>query len=114
MSARAGQSIPVSNRPNTYDSLYATDLASDVVSIASVYANISFEVLATYLTLCIYLVARHYYGHVAAMHILILRNCYGITNLLLRKFTFTENETFLQKFSTMKIRSCHATVGPPP
>ena len=49
----------------------------------------------------------------AAMHILILKNCYGITNLLLRKFTFTENQTFLQKFSTMKIWSCHAAVGPP-
>ena len=44
----------------------------------------------------IYLAERHYnYGHVAAIHILILINCYGITNLLLRKFTFTENQTFL-------------------
>ena len=37
----------------------------------------------------IYLAARHYYGHVAAVCILIL------ANLLLRKFTFTENQTFL-------------------
>ena len=63
---------------------------------------------------CIYLVAHHYYGHVAAMQLLILRNCYGIMNLLLRKFTFTKNQTFLQKFSAMKIWSCHAAVGPPP
>ena len=27
--------------------------------------------------------------------LLILTNCYGITNLLLRKITFTENQTFL-------------------
>ena len=37
-----------------------------------------------YSTLCIYLAAHHYYyGHVAALRILILMNCYGITNLLL-------------------------------
>ena len=49
----------------------------------------------SYLTLRIYLAARHYYDHVADMCILILTNCYGIMNLLLRKFTFTENQTFL-------------------
>ena len=38
----------MSNHPDTYDSLHATDLALDVVSIASVHANISFEVLAIY------------------------------------------------------------------
>ena len=46
-SARAGQSTPVSNRLDTCDSLYVTNLASDVVSIASMHANTSFEVLAT-------------------------------------------------------------------
>ena len=30
---------------------------------------------------------------------------YGITNLLLRKFTFTENQTFLRNFYTTKIWS---------
>ena len=57
------------------------------------------------MTLHIYLVACHYYGHVTAMRILILMNCYGITNLLLRKFTFTENQTFLRNFYTSKIWS---------
>ena len=52
----------------------------------------------------IYLAACHY-GHVAAIRILILTNCYGITNLLLRKFTFTENQTFLRIFYTTKIWS---------
>ena len=36
-----------------------------------------------YLTFRIYLVACHYYGHMVAICILILTNCYGITNLLL-------------------------------
>ena len=49
------------------------------------------------MTLHIYLVACHYYGRVTAMRILILMNYYGSMNLLLRKFTFTENQTFLQK-----------------
>ena len=58
-----------------------------------------------YLTLRIYLAARHC-GHVAAKHILILTTkCYGITNLLLRKFTFTENQTFLRNFYSTKIWS---------
>ena len=48
--------------------------------------------------------ARHYiHGHVAAIRI--LTNCYGITNLLLQKFTFTENQTFLRNFYTTKIWS---------
>ena len=51
-----------------------------------------------YLTFCIYLAAHHYYGNVTAVRILILTNCYGIVNLLLRKFTFTENQTFLRNF----------------
>ena len=58
----------------------------------------------SYLMLCIYL-AAHHYDHVAAIRILILMNCYGITNLLLRKFTFTENQTFLRNFHTTKIWS---------
>ena len=43
----------------------------------------------------------------AAVRILILMNCYGITNLLLQKFTFTENQTSftLQKFGTNGIMS---------
>ena len=32
--------------------------------------------------------------------ILIITNCYGIMNLVLRKFTFIENQTFLQKLHT--------------
>ena len=32
-------------------------------------------------------------------------NCYGITNLLLQKFTFTENQTFLRNFYITKIWS---------
>ena len=51
--------------------------------------------------LCIYLAARHY-GHVATIRILILTNCYGITNLLLQKFTFTENQTFYKIFMLQK------------
>ena len=43
------------------------------------------------------------HGHVIA--ILILVNYYGVTNLVLRKFTVTENQTFLQKFYTTKIWS---------
>ena len=54
------------------------------------------------MTLHIYLAARHYYGHVAAARILILVNCYGITNLLLRKFTFSENQTFYEIFILRK------------
>ena len=55
-----------------------------------------------YLAFRIYLAARHYYGHVAAIRILILTNCYGITNLLLRKFTFTENQPFYEIFILRK------------
>ena len=45
----AFQSIPVSNRPGICicDSLQVTNVALDVVSIAAVHANTSFEVLAT-------------------------------------------------------------------
>ena len=43
---------------NTCDSLHVTNLASDVVSIAAVHANTSFEV-----TLCIYLAVLYYIGH---------------------------------------------------
>ena len=68
-------------------------------------ANTSFEVLRSYLMLHIYLAACHYYGHVAAICILILTNSYGIMNLLLQKFTFTENQTILQNFYTTKIWS---------
>ena len=57
----------------------------------------SLEVLGTYLTLRIYLATRHY-GHVAAIRILILTNCYGITKIyfhwksdLLTKFLYYEN-----------------------
>ena len=39
------QSISVSNCPDTCDSLHVTKLASDVVPIATMYANISFEIL---------------------------------------------------------------------
>ena len=54
----------------------------------------------------IYVAAHHYYGHVAAGYTYInLTNCYGITNLLLRKFAFTENQTFLRNFYTTKIWS---------
>ena len=45
------------------------------------------------------------WSHVATIRILILTNCYGIMNLLLRKFTFTENQTFLRNFYTTKIWS---------
>ena len=42
-----------------------------IVSIAAVHANTSFKVLTTvYLTFRIYLAARHYYGHVAAICVL--------------------------------------------
>ena len=90
----------MSNRPDTCDSLHVINLASDVVSIAAIY----FFRGISYLTLCIYLVACHY-GHVAAICILILTNCYGITNLL-QKFNFTDNQTFynifiLQKFGAI-------------
>ena len=88
----------MSNRPDTCDSLHVINLASDVVSIAAIY----FFRGISYLTLCIYLAACHY-GHMAAIRILILTNCYGITNLLLQKFNFTENQTFLQNFYTTKI-----------
>ena len=46
MSTRASCSIPVSNPPDIYDSLHVTNLALDVVSIAAMHANTSFEVLA--------------------------------------------------------------------
>ena len=91
--------LSTSNRPDTCDSLHVINLASDVVSIAAVY----FFRGISYLTLHIYLAACHY-GHVAAIRIF-LTNCYGITNLLLRKFTFTENQTFLRNFYTTKIWS---------
>ena len=45
------------------------------------------------------------YSHVAAIRILILTNCYGTMNLLLRKFTFTENQPFLRNFYATKIWS---------
>ena len=64
---------------------------SDVLSIALQYSIQG----RNYLTLCIYLAACHYYGHVAAICLVILINCYGIMNLLFQKFTFTENQTFL-------------------
>ena len=41
----------------------------------------------------------------AAIRILMLTNCYGITNLLLRKFAFTEIQTFLRNFYTTKFWS---------
>ena len=78
-SARAGCSLSMSNHPDTCDS---QPYFSDVVSIAA-------------MTLRIYLAACHYYGHMADIRTLILTNCYRITNLLLQKFTFTENQTFL-------------------
>ena len=53
------------------------------------------------MTLRIYLAVRHC-GHVAAKRILILTNCYGSTNLLLQKFTFTENQTFIENFILRK------------
>ena len=46
MSTRASCSIPVSNPPDIYDSLYITNFALDVVSIAALHANTSFKVLA--------------------------------------------------------------------
>ena len=39
------QSIPVHNRPDTYDSLHVTSLALDVAPIAAVHANTSFKAL---------------------------------------------------------------------
>ena len=39
------QSIPVSNHPDTCDSLHVTNLALDVVPIAAIHANTSLEVL---------------------------------------------------------------------
>ena len=39
------QSISVSNLPDTCDGLHVTNVASDVVSIATVHTNTSFEVL---------------------------------------------------------------------
>ena len=38
---------------------------------------------------------RTEHAMIVTWQLLILTNCYGITNLLLRKFTFTENQTFL-------------------
>ena len=89
-SASAGCSLSMSNYLDTCDSLHVINLALDVVSIAAILLLR----YISYLTLCIYL-AAHHYGHVAAIRILILTNCYGITNLLLQKFTFTDNQTFL-------------------
>ena len=90
----------MSNRPDTCDNLHVINLASDVVSIAATY----FFQGNSYLTLRIYLVACHK-GHVATIGILMLTNCYGITNLLLQKFTLIENQTFLRNFYTTKIWS---------
>ena len=64
MSACAGCSPSMSNCPDTFESLHVTNLASDVVSIAAILHSLS------YLMLCIYLVAHHYYGHVVAIPIL--------------------------------------------
>ena len=89
----------MSNHPDTCDSLHAINLASDVVSILQYFFRI-----ISYLTLCIYL-AAHHYGHVTATRILNLTSCHGITNLLLQKFTFSENQTFLQNFYATKIWS---------
>ena len=87
----------MSNRPDTCDSLHDINLASDVLSIAAIYFFRGFSYLT--LRIYIYLAARHY-DHMAA--ILILMNCYGITNLLIRIICFTENQTF---FYTTKIWS---------
>ena len=43
------------------------------------------------------------YGHAAAVRILILTNCYEMTNLLLRKFTFTEHQTIYENFILQKL-----------
>ena len=48
--------------------------------------------------------------HVAAIRILILTNCYGITNLLLRKFIFTENQTFYEIFHSLELYGIIGTV----
>ena len=98
--ARASCSLSMSNRPDTCDSLHVINLALDVVSIAAILLLR----YISYLTLRIYL-AAHHYGHLVYIRILILTNCYGIANLLLRKFTFTENRTILRNFYTMKIWS---------
>ena len=42
------------------------------------------------------------YGHMVHMYVRSYTNCYLITNLL-RIFTFTENQTFLQTFYNTKI-----------
>ena len=55
MSARAGFSLSMNNCPDTCDSLHVTN----VVSIATIFIR-----GLSYLTLHIYLVACHYYGHV--------------------------------------------------
>ena len=47
MLAVAFESIPVSNCPDTCDSLHVINLTSYVVLIASVHANVSFKVLVT-------------------------------------------------------------------
>ena len=98
-SAHAGCSLSMSNHLDTCDSLHVINPASDV----SIAAILLLRYIS-YLTLRVYLAARHY-GHVAAIRIFILTNCYGITNLLLRKFTFTENQTCLRNFYTTKIWS---------
>ena len=41
MSARAGCSPPMSNRPVTRDSLHVINLASDVVSIAAMLLSVT-------------------------------------------------------------------------
>ena len=99
-SACAGCNLSMINHPDTCDRLQVINFASDAVSIAA--CNTSFEVCISYSMLRIYL-ATCYYGNAAAIRI--LTNCYGITNLLLRKFTFTENQTFLQNIYTTKIWS---------
>ena len=75
-SARAGCSLSMSNYPDTCDSLHVINLALDVFIAAILLLR-----YISYLMLCIYLVACNY-GHVADIRILILTNCYGITNLL--------------------------------
>ena len=47
-SAHAGCSLPISNHPDTCDSVHVTNLnALDVVPIAAVHTIASFKVLAT-------------------------------------------------------------------
>ena len=64
------------------------------------HANTSFKALLDTLHLfsnmpLLYMITWH-------VAILILMNCYGIVNLLLQKFTFTENQTFYKRFILQK------------